>query len=397
MLLCGSMIETGIPRLDEYFRGGIPKGRSLLFYIEPGLEGGKLGMQIIHHNLMQGKTVIYVVSSLPPKLGRESFKEMGWDLDRFPEHFSIIDGYSYLVGIPTEEKIVVRDPHDILDYADLIAEQVGKCESSPLVVFESLSTLIDLCGEKNVLVKISQWKETFQVEEVTSIYNFVAWPYSEAILNKVRRTFDAIVDVNSICERVIIGQCYCPSKIKWGGVTGNCILFKVCKPGGVRDYIPRVLVTGPHQSGKTAFVTALSTRPVSVEKLRAKVALDHGFVEYNGFAVDIFGTPGQDWFDTLLDIMGGEAMGIFIVVDSSQPSQFPRAKEMMDKTFGSGLPYVVVANKQDVTGALGVEEIREKMGIANDIPIVPATATKKIGVFEAFEKLIGKITKRRME
>lgn len=386
------MIETGIPGLDEHLNGGIPEGKSLLFYIQPGVEGGKLGMQIIHHNLAKGKCGVYVVSSSSPRVVRESFRELGWDMDEFGDRFSIIDGYSSLIGAPSEEKYVVMDPHDIGSYEEAMDEQLNDVGfSNPIIVVDSLSTLIDMCGAKEVIRSISRWNESLQDHEAVSIYNFIAWPYSEAILNKIRKTFDAVVDISGITERVIMGQRYCLSKVGWGGKTGGSVLFKVLKPGGARAYIPKVLVIGPFNAGKSTFVRALSTRSVSVDRVGTTVALDHGFVDHAGFAVDIFGTPGQERFDPLLKHMGGEAIGIFMIVDSTKPEQFGRAKQMMEKAMGVGLPYVVVANKRDLEGALNGEEIRKRMKIPSEIPIIPTVATERKGVFDAFEKLIEKI------
>ncbi|MFQ6120337.1 MAG: ADP-ribosylation factor-like protein, partial [Methanosarcinales archaeon] len=107
---------------------------------------------------------------------------------------------------------------------------------------------------------------------------------------------------------------------------------------------------------------------------------------------DIFGTPGQERFDPILKLISGEAMGVFLIIDSTKPKDFVRAKKMLEITRSYGLPLVIVANKQDLNGALSPEEIREKITLPKDISIVPAAATKKEGVFEAFEMLVDKIT-----
>ena len=65
---------------------------------------------------------------------------------------------------------------------------------------------------------------------------------------------------------------------------------------------------------------------------------------------------------------------------------------MLEITKGYGLPYIIVANKQDLPGALTIEEIRSHFNIPEDVPIVPAVATNKQGVYEAFEILVEKIT-----
>jgi small GTP-binding protein len=121
------------------------------------------------------------------------------------------------------------------------------------------------------------------------------------------------------------------------------------------------------------------------------VALDKGHIEYEDITADIFGTPGQERFDPILKFIANEAMGVFLIIDSTKPESFPRAKSMLEKTRAKGLPLIVVANKQDIQHALSIEEIREKMKLPESIEIVPTDAVKKKGVFEAFEILIKKI------
>ena len=126
---------------------------------------------------------------------------------------------------------------------------------------------------------------------------------------------------------------------------------------------------------------------MSVDRLGTTVALDHGRVEYRGFIIDIFGTPGQERFDPILKTLGGEALGVIVVVDSTNPESFPRAKDMLEKTTKFGLPYVIAANKQDLPNALSPDEIKEIMKLP-DVPIIPMSALKKDGVFRVLDALL---------
>jgi signal recognition particle receptor subunit beta len=85
-------------------------------------------------------------------------------------------------------------------------------------------------------------------------------------------------------------------------------------------------------------------------------------------------------------------MGVFLIVDSTNPTDFVRAKQMLEITKSYGLPYVVIANKQDLPEALSPEEIRKQFSLPEEVSIIPAVAKDKIGIFEAFEILIDKIT-----
>jgi len=252
------MIETGIPKLDEFLGGGIPKGRSIVYYIQPGVEGEIFGLQTIYNSLKKGKTGVFVVSSTIPD--------------------------------------------------------------------------------------------------------------------------------------IIKGQYFGIFKADWTKEIKKSMLFRILRPGGIKLYIPKILVTGPFDSGKSTFVHALSTRAISVDRLGTTIALDHGHIDYKGFSADIFGTPGQERFDPIIKLLSGESMGVFLIVDSTNPTDFIRAKQMLEITKSYGLPYVIIANKQDLAGALVPEDIRTQFNLPLDVPIVPVVAKDKKGVFEAFEVLIEKIT-----
>ena len=167
--------------------------------------------------------------------------------------------------------------------------------------------------------------------------------------------------------------------------------MRTIKPGGIRGYIPKVLVTGPYHAGKTTLVHTLSTRAVSVQRMGTTVALDFGHVDHKGFSLDLFGTVGQSRFDPILKQLGGEALGAILIVDSTKPEEFPRAKEMMHKAGVYGLPYVVAANKQDLPHALSVEQVRERMNISGEIIVVGTVAMDKTSALRALDALIDKI------
>ncbi len=386
------MIHTGIPKLDEYLGGGVPEGKSLLYYIYPGIEGEVFCMQTLYYNLALGKSAVYVTFNSPPRTVRQTFKEFGWDLDQYREKFAIVDAYSMLVGEFSNEKYVVQNPDNIESVDIAITEAVDELHTNGLIGFGSLSTLMDICGEVKTLEFIEKWNKYNFVNGNVSIYSFTAWPYSEETLRRVRdKLFDAVVSIGGIAEHVIFRQYYRVMKANWAEIKKRTVLYKVLRPGGVKAYIPKILVTGPYSAGKSSFVRALSTRSVSVDRLGTTIAMDHGHVEHKGFSADIFGTPGQARFDPILKMLGSEAMGVFLIIDSTNPVEFSRAKEMLAQSMSHGLPYVIIANKQDLPGALKPEEIRARMGIPGDVPIIPAVVTEKKGVIEAFEKLLDRI------
>jgi small GTP-binding protein len=386
------MVETGIPKLDDFLGGGIPKGKSLVYYSQPGVEGEIFGLQTVHGTLKKGGTCVFVVSSTMPDIIKDQFKEFGWDINSFKDKLFFVDSYNPLIGAPSNEKYVVSNP-DKIEYFNKTITDIIKELPPSTIVFGSLSTIMDLCGENETIEAIRNWNKLAMLYNHVLVYNFTAWPYSEQTLNLIKgNLFNSVISIGGIAERVIFGQYFGIMKSDWAEISNKSMLFRVLRPGGIRIFIPKILVTGPYNAGKSTFVHALSTRAISVDRLGTTIAMDHGHVDYKGFSADIFGTPGQERFDPIIKLLSGESMGVFLVVDSTNPSDFVRAKHMLDITKSYGLPYVIIANKQDLPGALKPEEIREQFHLPQDVPVVPVVAKDKNGVYEAFEVLIDRIT-----
>ncbi len=383
------MMETGIPKLDDYLHGGVPMGKTLVYYAYPGVEGTVFGMQSLYHAMSNGMSGVYVASSTEPHRIREQFNEFGWDAEEYGDQFAIIDAFSGLIGADSHERYVVADPEDTRSLTQCIKNAMEDLREPGVIVFESLSTVMDLCGESETLDALEEWNQYAMLYDHAMIYNFTAWPYSDDTLLSIKEdVFDSTISVGGIAGEVIFGQYFGVLKANWTDAVRKFILFKVLKPGGVRAYIPKILVTGPFDAGKSTFVHALSTRAVSVDRLGTTIALDHGHVDHKGFAADIFGTPGQARFDPIIKLISGEAMGVFLVLDSTRSEDFARGKQMLEITRSFGLPVVIIANKQDCDGTLTLEDIRGKLDMPENMVIMPAVATTGEGVFEAFETLI---------
>ncbi len=387
------MVETGIPKLDKFLGDGIPIGKSMVYFNHPGVEGDVFGMQTLYHNLSRNISCVYITSSSNSGLVKDQFTEFGWSIRKFEDKLTIIDAYSSLVGDLSNEKYVVSDPENIEDMNEIIIQVMKDIPKKSVLIVGSLSTIMDLCGEEKTLEAIKLWNKMALLYDHVIIYNFTAWPYSESTIHAIKdELFNSVISVGGIAERVIFGQYFGVLKADWADHQAQSMLFRVLRPGGIKIYIPKILVTGPFDAGKSTFVHSLSTRAVSVDRLGTTIALDHGHIDHKGFSADIFGTPGQERFDPIIKMISGEAMGIFLIVDSTTPKDFVRAKQMLEITKGYGLPYVIIANKQDIPGAMPVDDIRSHFNIPEDVPITPAVATEKKGVFEAFELLVEKIT-----
>jgi uncharacterized protein len=385
------MKKTHIPKLDDFIGGGIPEGSSILFCAVPGVECEAFGYQILNGIIEEGnKGFIFTNVSEPNDIIYE-FSQYGWNLEKYlkEEKAFFIDGSSNFIGVPPMGKYSINELSQIegivLNAIDDISDGVG--------VINNLSTLIDYLEEDKIIEILDKWNKRAKANNTILVYIFTKWGYEKQLIDTIKNSVDSVVSLTSIEERVIIGQGFMVTSASWTKPQNNMVLFFVLQPGGVKIYIPKILVTGPYNAGKSSFVKSISKKSVSVERMALEkfpttIAMDIGHVDHKGFVADIFGTPGQERFDLMLDVLSKEAVGAFIIVDSSAPQTFARAKEMINKTHSKAIPKIIVANKQDMPGALSPEQIREAMKLDKNIPIIPTTITDNTGVEDAFDALL---------
>jgi small GTP-binding protein len=383
--------KTHIPKLDDFLSGGVPEGSSLLFSAVPGVECEAFGYQILNGFIEDGSEgFIFTNVAEPPNITYE-FSRYGWDLETHIDEGKafFVDGASSFLGMPPEGKYVINN-HD--DVYEVVKKAINDVKGG-VGIINNLSTLIDYTDPEEIIPLIKGWNEEASKTGTVLVYLFTEWDYKADLVESLKECFDCVVSLNSIEERVIIGQGFMVTSASWTKPQTNMVLFFVMQPGGVKIYIPKILVTGPYNAGKSSFVKAISEKSISVdrmalEKFPTTIAMDIGHLDYGGFVADIFGTPGQERFDLMLDILAKEAVGAFILIDSSAPQTFARAKEMINKTHSEAIPNIIVANKQDVKGALSPEQIREKMNLNEQIPIIPTVVTTETGVNQALDTLL---------
>ncbi len=381
-----NVFKTNIPKLDEFLNGGLRVSTITMLWATPGIDNSPFAYQTIVGRLERGDRCIYVNQSKMSNAVIDEIEHYGWNIRDYIERgdFIFLDAYSGLINVESKERFFIKDPKNPKEITKGINDLLEKENSkNTMIVYDSISTMIDHCGE-NSIEELKKWKKIFYGKNAFGILLFTEWPYDKKILNELRLISDAIIELKAIEERVILREFFLVSKVEWNGKTkkGGTVPFKISAPGGIMVYIPKILVTGPYNAGKTSLIHSISDRAVSVERVGTTIALDHGHVDYAGFSVDLFGTPGQERFDPILEQLGGEALGVIAVLDATNPDSFPRVKEMLAKTKSAGLPCVIAANKVDLPGALSIDEIKEHLKLNRTIPILPVTAEDKSKIKE---------------
>ncbi len=155
----------------------------------------------------------------------------------------------------------------------------------------------------------------------------------------------------------------------------------------------KIVVTGPFAAGKTTLIrtiseiTVLSTERGITDDTRSRkaettVAMDFGRITIDReLVLYLFGTPGQERFDFMWEILGEGMLGYVLLIDSSRPETYAEALGILDafRTMAR-VPFVVAVNRADGLDPAGEERLRESLRLAPGVPIVPCDATDKDSV-----------------
>lgn len=122
----------------------------------------------------------------------------------------------------------------------------------------------------------------------------------------------------------------------------------------------KLVISGPVGAGKTTFVQALSeTEVISTEadatedigKPTTTVAFDFGTLNIDGQELHLYGTPGQDRFDFMWDVLCEGALGLVLLVAGNKPQDFLHARHILEFiTSRNPVPFIVGVTRQDLPG-----------------------------------------------
>ena len=162
-----------------------------------------------------------------------------------------------------------------------------------------------------------------------------------------------------------------------------------------RGHAVKIVVTGPFGAGKTTLIrtiseiTVLSTeREISSEsearvgKAQTTVAMDFGRIGIDSdLVLYLFGTPGQDRFEFMWEVLGEGMLGYVLLVDAGRPDSVQEAIAILAAFRKmAAVPYVVAVNRSEGLGPDDESQVRTVLDLAPSVPVVACDATDKSSV-----------------
>jgi uncharacterized protein len=155
----------------------------------------------------------------------------------------------------------------------------------------------------------------------------------------------------------------------------------------------KIVVTGPFSAGKTTLIrtiseiTVLSTEKDITDETRSRksettVAMDFGRITIDrDLVLYLFGTPGQDRFDFMWEILGEGMLGYVVLLDAQRPESLDEAAGILAAFRRMArVPFVVGLNRADGLAPEDEQRVRDTLDLAPDVPVVPCDATDRESV-----------------
>jgi small GTP-binding protein len=155
----------------------------------------------------------------------------------------------------------------------------------------------------------------------------------------------------------------------------------------------KIVVTGPFSAGKTTLIrtiseiTVLSTEKDITDSTRSRkaettVAMDFGRITIDrDLVLYLFGTPGQDRFDFMWEILGEGMLGYILLVDSSRQDSLDEAVGILAAFRKMArVPFVVALNRSAGLDPSDETAVRNVLELGDEVPVVPCDATDRESV-----------------
>lgn len=165
----------------------------------------------------------------------------------------------------------------------------------------------------------------------------------------------------------------------------------------------KIIFTGPVGAGKTTAIGALSDIPVvgtdaqaqdmtRERKATTTVAMDYGLMQLEGNErIHLYGTPGQERFDFMWDILTQGGLGLILLLDSSRSHPFQDMRFFLDafKEFISTRKVAIGVTRMDLSPQPALEEYHRELKILGlNPPVFEVDARRRQDVAILLESLL---------
>jgi small GTP-binding protein len=165
----------------------------------------------------------------------------------------------------------------------------------------------------------------------------------------------------------------------------------------------KIIFTGPVGAGKTTAIASISDiEPIRTDehasdmtqkrKSATTVAMDYGMIRLGPKEkVHLYGTPGQERFDFMWDILTKGGIGLVLLLDNTRPTPFEDMRFYIKafKEFIDGTRLVIGVTQMDARATPTIDEyVRQLAELDVSAPIFEVDARQRTDVSTLIEALL---------
>ncbi|KAJ3314814.1 ADP-ribosylation factor protein 3 [Boothiomyces sp. JEL0866] len=171
-----------------------------------------------------------------------------------------------------------------------------------------------------------------------------------------------------------------------------------------------VIILGLDNAGKTTLLERIKfiyNKQKPMQQIAPTVGLNVGKVNVHSCRINFWDLGGQKQLQSIWEKYYHECHAIMFVVDSTDRERIEECKVTLEKVINNniveGVPVLMLANKQDVKGALKLQEIQEifnQIAVAleaRDSKVLCVSALNGDGVKEAVEWMYTRLQRNKQE
>lgn len=252
------MISTGINGIDDMLGGGIPKGSWVLYSMEPGVDGQLFMISTLFSALKKGLSCLVVLPQSTFDIFRhDAAAKRGCPLEIFDKKVVYIDA--------VDRERIEKSSKKRKDVQKKWEARIAKLctENDVDVVFIYVDLINDDLGLEGALSVANTAKTSSKTTVILEHLNLEGDRCIERFIKKY--SFDLIISISSAFRSHPHFDYFTLLHTSWSTVPKRSVPFVVTE-GNVVLYIPKIVVTGPAQSGKSTFITSASDFGVSIDR-----------------------------------------------------------------------------------------------------------------------------------
>jgi len=165
----------------------------------------------------------------------------------------------------------------------------------------------------------------------------------------------------------------------------------------------KIVFAGPVGAGKTTAITSISDiEPMTTDEAASDmaknrkdsttVAMDYGAINLaNGDKIHLFGTPGQERFNFMWDILQKGGIGLLLLLDNSRHDPFHDMRFFLEsfKGFIDETQVVIGVTQMDKNNNLGINDYHLQLRRLNlRIPVFDVDARQRSDVSRLVQSLL---------